>query len=439
MKTLNVPFCKLSITDKCNRSKRLLLTPLILGALAAVIDTGAREGAEIHDAARKVKETSMNRKALIFAAVIFALPHFHGQSPVRIERLDGAVVSGAQLDDVLRRSLAIPGVAAVAAAIVQNGGIEYDRAVGTLQVGSKEKAGPGTVFRAASLSKPVFGYLVLKLADESLLDLDRPLCRYLNKPLSEYPDYADPAEDPRSQLITARMVLSHTTGFPNWRWQRPDKRLAITFDPGTRFSYSGEGYRYLQLVVENITGKGLEELARERVFVPLKMEHTSFLWQARFEGNAALDFNAIPREFQEKIRREANAAGSLLTTAADYARFLLAAMNGEGLRRKTRADMLKSQIAISSRALFGDQASRSFPDARGLAWALGWGVSRGVHGNAFFHIGMEPGFENYAAYFADRKTGYVLLSAGAEYAGLTRQTVPWLIGDTISPLDWMGY
>ena len=197
---------------------------------------------------------------------------------------------------------------------------------------------PQTVFRAASSSKPVFAYLVLRLADEG--DLDRPLHQYLGKPLPEYPDYADLAAEPRYRAITARMALSHTTGFPSWRWQAKDKKLAILFDPGTRLSYSGEGYRYLQFVVESLTRKGLDELARDRVFVPLGMERSSYFLQPRFEGGIALYLAGIPPVFREKIRTEANAAGSLLTTAADYARFLLAAMDGKDLRRDTHAGML---------------------------------------------------------------------------------------------------
>jgi CubicO group peptidase (beta-lactamase class C family) len=279
------------------------------------------------------------------------------------------------------------------------------------------------------------------LADEMVLDLDRPLCQYLAKPLPEYPGYSDLATETRWRAITARMVLSHTTGLPNWRWQNPDKKLTIMFDPGTHFSYSGEGYCYLQFIVESLTGRGLEDLAREKVFVPLGMERSSYLWQPRFEGAFAVDLEGIPPAFREKIRTEANAAGSLLTTAADYARFLMAAMNGKGLRQTTHAVMLRSQVTISSRSLFGAPSSQSPEENRyeGLAWALGWGTFRSTYGYAYFHVGAEPGFENYAAYFVDQKTGYVLLSSGEGFEGVTRQAAPRLIGDKVSPFKWLGY
>ena len=236
-------------------------------------------------------------------------------------------------------------------------------------------------------------------------------------------------------------LLNHTAGFPNWRWQTKDGKLRILFDPGTRFSYSGEGYRYLQFVVESLTRKGLDELAREKMFVPLGMERSSYLWQPRFEGGIALDLAGIPPAFREKIRIEANAAGSLLTTAADYARFLLAAMEGKDLRQDTHAGMLKPQIEISSPSLFGAGGPASPEDSRpaGLAWALGWGSLRSAVGDVYFHVGAEPGFENYAAFFVDHKTGYVLLSSGKEYGGVTRLVAPRLIGDNVSPFDWLGY
>jgi len=235
-------------------------------------------------------------------------------------------------------------------------------------------------------------------------------------------------------------LLNHTAGFPNWRWQTKDGKLRILFDPGTRFSYSGEGYRYLQFVVESLTRKGLDELAREKVFGPLGMERTSYLWQPRFEGEIALDLAGIPPAFQSKIRTEANAAGSLLTTAADYGRFVLAAMEGRSLRPETFAGMLKPQVEISTPSLFGAGRSGSATSPPvGLAWALGWGVLRNAAGSAYFHVGAEPGFENYAAYFADQKTGYVLLSSGREYGGLARLLATRLMGDSVSPFDWLGY
>ena len=114
------------------------------------------------------------------------------------------------------------------------------------------------------------------LAEEGVIDLDKPLQAYLPKPLPDYPAYADLAGDDRYQQITARMVLSHSTGFPNWRQFEPDGRLKFLFAPGARYSYSGEGFALLQMVVEEITGRDLESLARQKIFEPLGMTRTSY-------------------------------------------------------------------------------------------------------------------------------------------------------------------
>src|SRR5262249_34145095 len=139
----------------------------------------------------------------------------------------------------------------------------------------------GSVMTAASLSKAAFAYLVMQLVDEGRLELDRPIRDYLPRPLIEYEKYADLAGDERRDRLTARMLLAHPSGFANWRWLEDDRRLAIHFEPGSRFAYSGEGIVLLQLVVETITKTSIDELMESRVFRPLGMTRTSMVWQPR--------------------------------------------------------------------------------------------------------------------------------------------------------------
>src|SRR5262249_16116970 len=146
------------------------------------------------------------------------------------------------------------------------------------------------------------------------LDLDRPVFNYLPKPLPEYPSYRDLAGDVRYQRITARMLLDHTSGFPNLRWLNDDHKLNINFEPGARYAYSGEGLELLQLIVETITKKPLEELMQERVFRPLGMTRTSMTWQSRFESDFANGYDEYGRSLGPEKRPEANAAGSMQTT-----------------------------------------------------------------------------------------------------------------------------
>lgn len=359
-----------------------------------------------------------------------------------VPRVVGPAVPSARIDEFTRQMVrANSGVTALSVAVIQDSEIVYSNSSGVLHAKSKSEVGPETVFRAASLSKPVFAYLVMMMAEEKVLDLDRPLYHYLDKPISDFAEYSDLKDDPRLNTITARMALTHTAGFPNWRWQNPDGKLNIRSDPGSRFSYSGEGYRFLQFVLEKITGKPLNQLCHEKVFTPLAMKRSSFILESRFSNNIALNVNSVPPFFRDKLRNEANAAGSLLTTAPDYARFLIAAMDGEGLGRKSYSEMLRAQVRVHTKALFGAMAQEITQENEkiALSWALGWGRFKSKIGDVYFHVGAEDGFENYTVYFSEPKIGLVLLSSGPDPRGTAKTIANELIGDTFSPFNWMGY
>src|SRR5215213_10010662 len=165
----------------------------------------------------------------------------------------------------------IPGLSL---ALIRDGKIVFTQGFGVKNSQTKEPVDGDTIFEAASLSKPVVAYAVLKLVDAGKLDLDVPLNKYL-------PGNYDAGDDARINQITARNVLSHTSGFPNWRQPRNAKTLPIFFTPGERFSYSGEGFVYLSKVVEHITKMKLEDYIRRTVFEPLGMTASSFEWQER--------------------------------------------------------------------------------------------------------------------------------------------------------------
>ena len=172
----------------------------------------------------------------------------------------------------LLRESDVPGLSI---ALVQAGRVVWTRAYGTVGDSARTPLDPGTVFEAASMSKPVFAYIVMRLADRGELHLDRPLYEIL-----EYPRLA---HDDRYKRITARIVLSHGTGLPNWGGDT----LTLRFDPGTEYGYSGEGFVFLQKTLERLTGRSLDELARVEVFEPLGMTRSSYVWQPRFAGHEA--------------------------------------------------------------------------------------------------------------------------------------------------------
>jgi CubicO group peptidase (beta-lactamase class C family) len=271
--------------------------------------------------------------------------------------------------------LAIPalmdsaGIPGLAMAVVTDGGIAWSAGFGTRSADSGS-VDEHTVFEAASLSKPVFAYAVLQLVDSGLIDLEVPLAQYF--------DYPDIAHDERHRRITSRMVLTHSTGFPNWRPRRGQGgQLTINFEPGERFSYSGEGFGYLQQTVMHITGQPLQDLVSRLVFQPLQMTRSSYVWDESLEQNLALPHGAEGEVLRKSkpARGRGHAAATLHTTATDYARFIAAVMNGELLSDTMAAAMLTPQMEVDS----------------GVSWGLGIGLQHSAPGSgaSFWHWGRR--------------------------------------------------
>ena len=358
-----------------------------------------------------------------------------------IEGIGGRSISISSIETTIENAMEKASVAGLSCAIINGSEIVYAKAFGYRDSDAGLAADEETVFSAASFSKTVFAYLVLLLCKDGILELDKPLHEYFDRPLPDDPYYSDFAHDERYKLITARMVLSHSTGLPNVRLFSRDGRLEIMFEPGTRYSYSGEGYKLLQMVVEHVTAKGLEELSREKIFVPLSMARTSFVWQEEYEGNHALPHNRWSKPHFISKSDKAGAAGSMLTTASDFARFIVAVLNADGIRGESVREMLKPQIALTSRRMFGPDAWNDTDENRGinLSWGLGWGLFETEHGHAFFRTGHGFGNQNYTVTYLEPGIGVVLLSNSDNFESVAAEIVEAAIGDTSSPYDWLGY
>ncbi len=322
-----------------------------------------------------------------------------------------------ELPDLLTRT-AVPGLAA---AVVLDGEIFWARGFGSRRADAPNghEVDEASIFGAASLTKPVVSYAVMKLVDEGRLELDWPLVEYLA--------YEDLADDERARAITTRMVLSHSTGLPNWRpdrWTDNPGRLATQFEPGSRFQYSGEGMIYLQRVVEEITGQPLDELLKAAVFEPLGMTRSNLLWEERFEENYAVPHreDLTPRE--DRRPDEALAAGTLQTTATDYARFLIAVLDGTGLAEGTLEEILTPQVEVGE----------------GVWWGLGWGLEEGEVGKAIWQWGHDPGSRAFAIAVPDRRLGMVFFANSDNGMLLLRRIVDGTLGGTEHPaLDHLDY
>ena len=314
-------------------------------------------------------------------------------------------------------------------ALIRDGKTFWAHGFGVKDVKTNQLVTEETTLEAASLSKPVFAYGVLKLVDAGKLDLDAPLTKYLPQRYIE--------GDERLDKITARIVLSHRTGFRNWRGDGSNP-LKIYFTPGEKFSYSGEGYVYLQKVVEQITGKKLNEYMSEAVFVPLGMTSSSYVWRAEYDARTATGHDADGQPQDKWKPQEANAASSLQTTAGDYARFVEAVLDGKGLKPVTLQELEKPQIAV-------DPAYTNCTDrvpgqlSKELFWGLGWGIQETKDGESLWHWGDNGSFKAYVVAYPKQKIGVVMFLNGENGLSIRDKMVRMALGGEQPAFAWAKY
>ena len=257
---------------------------------------------------------------------------------VTIGRLDGSTIDAGTMTERIETLTRAANVHGLTVTIFNDAQKVYSRAFGAADLPAGKPLQTNTEIYGASLSKAVFSILVMKLVEQSVLDLDKPLQDYVKTPLwqnkgvSWHENLGDLQSDPRHRRITARMSMSHTTGLPGWRWFEPDQKLRIHFEPGEKFSYSGEGMTFLQIVIEKITGKPLEQLMQELVFGPYGMTMSSYTWQPRFEADYAVGHASSGKPYPKDKDNAPRAPSTLETTTDDYAKFMAAVLRRDGLR-----------------------------------------------------------------------------------------------------------
>jgi len=287
----------------------------------------------------------------------------------------------------------VPGLSMI---LIRNRKRVWSHAFGRKRNDREDPVTEQTVFEAASMSKPLFAYAVLKLVEQGVLDLDRPLDSYLPEPyLPGQPDAAK---------ITARMVLTHTTGFPNWRREKP---LVVLFQPGKKYGYSGEGFLYLQRVVEHLVDQDLESWVRAQLLVPLKMSRSSYVWQKKLADDFAGGHDKDGKFKQDRrFYSQANSAYTLYTTPQDYGMFLLEMMRPDHERPYT----LKPAMRLN---MLTDQDA---PGSYGLGWALS--------DEFVFHSGSNgTGFRCYSRFHKTSGDGLVVMTNGVNGAAVWKAVV----------------
>ncbi len=330
----------------------------------------------------------------------------------------------AQLPTLTARS----GIPGLQVAVVEAGRLAWSASFGVANADDETPVTAETVFQAASLSKPILAYIALRMADRGELDLDRPLHELL-----AYERFGD---HPHARALTARLVLSHQGGLPNWGGDP----LAFDFAPGTRFGYSGEGYVYLQRVIEAVTGSTLEEIAQREVFTPLGMVNSRFTWA---EGSPPPTLASGHDEIGEVVsygRPEANAASSLHATAEDYARFVIALLAGEGVDPSLLRSAWQPVVRMD-----GDERNASYTaDLAGkVGWGLGWGTQDATNpeeGEAIvWHWGDNGAFRAFVAFRPADGAGIVYFANSANGLAIAQQVVAAVVGDMAPTIDWLAY
>lgn len=367
-----------------------------------------------------------------------------GQS---IKRIDGSKISVDSLNAKIVYLIKVANVSGIAVSVFNENKPIFTKTYGFANVKKNVPFEKTSVMYAASFAKTVFAYITMQYVQEKLIDLDKPLVEYLNKPLPDYKlngfrrDYHDLKDDNRYEKITARMCLTHTTGFPNWRWFEADKKLKIKFEPGSRYSYSGEGLYLLQFVIEQITGKDYETISQERVFKPLGMTNTSQVWQSRFDGNICYGHNAKGEPYQLMKWKEASAGGSMSTTFEDFTKFYSALISSKGLSKKSFKQMTSQQIRIKSRSQFGPLANIDSIDNDNIQLGYGFGVGTFTtpFGRAFFKEGHDEGWGHYSVSYPDTKIAVVIMTNNDNGESIFKELLAYSIGDTFTPWKWENY
>ena len=339
----------------------------------------------------------------------------------------------------------------MAIAVIDHGKVGYVHAYG-IRNAKGDPLNADTIMYGASLTKTVFAYTVMQLVDQGKIALDTPIKDDLDKPLPEYgpdtvfPDkygpYKDLANDPRWERITPRMCLTHSTGFSNFWFIEPDQKLHIHFEPGTQFSYSGEGLILLQFVVEHgrtAQGLGLDVGGLTAAdFTKLGMPRTSLVFLNGADTNVADGWDDKGQPQEHSQRKKVRVAGSMNTTISDFAKFAAALVRGDGLSAASRAEMTKPTLHIGT----ANQFPMFAPDLplsqqrKDLYAGLGVVVFDGPQGHGFFKGGHDGQTANTMVCVEKSQRCAVIFANDVRAEAGFAELVRFILGDTGVPFDW---
>ncbi|MFC6196570.1 serine hydrolase domain-containing protein [Ponticaulis profundi] len=319
----------------------------------------------------------------------------------------GPLMTRAQMEGLLQ-TIDVPGMAT---ATITSCEVTDVSTAGLAIVEPAMPVTPDTAFEAASLSKPVFAWLVMSLVDDSVIDLDEPFAETF-----EYPRITD-AEN--YAKLTPRLVLTHRTGLPNWVDETTDfwdRTAEIPFNtpPGDAFSYSGEGFQLLQIFIEQKTGKRLQQIFEERLGGV--MANSTFAQPLPDTVIASRGYGSASDEESgrdmDNLYPRAVSAGSLVTTPGDLGAFLAMVCRREGLSAASYEDMLTPQ-----------SPAPGGPDMPSSSWSLGWMNADMGEVTFIGHNGNNDEYKSFGGFLKETGDGLVILTNGARGDELIGQII----------------
>jgi CubicO group peptidase (beta-lactamase class C family) len=359
-------------------------------------------------------------------------------APAAAHSLPSAEAIAQEARDAMARTRA----RGLAIAVIDNGRV---REVQTF--GDRNAAGdpltPETIMYAASLTKAVFGYMVAGLAGRGVLDLDRPIAALLPQPLPSYGNldaygaWGDLASDDRWRLITPRMVLTHSTGFANFHFLEPDRRLRIHFAPGSRYAYSGEGIMLLQFGIEQGLGLSVASLFDEMFVRPLQLSRAGLSWRSDFAGNLAdgwtADGSIEPHDERSRVR----AAGSLDASPADMAAMAALMVRGQGVSRQARRNFTRGTLPITSRQQFPTLLPEApVADRPQASAALGVIAFSGLQGAGWYKGGHNDSTGNTLVCLEQHRRCVLIMANDVRAEAAFPALVRFILGETGVPYRW---
>ena len=336
----------------------------------------------------------------------------------------GSLVAGNRLasaqesvtSDVIDKLLSEFDVPGISYAVMRGGTVVESGAQGVASLKTGALVDEASVFEAASLTKPLFAQVVLHLAQEGKLDLDRPLVEYrANERGARKEEFF--------KQITPRHVLSHTTGMLNWQYN--DRPISNRFEPGTRFGYSGMAYVMVQQIVEEITGESFEDRVQRMVFDPLEMQSASAVWRDDFQERLVHGHTPHGRPAQHR-QPTSNAASSLVCTPRDYLKFVDA----------VTAPPQGYPLALTSKTL-DEMLTPVIDAAEDIAWGLGWGIQRTEPNHTYWHWGNNGNrYHAFVVWNRVARDGVIVMCNSGNGLKMCRELVPRLMAGDYPAFRW---